>query len=685
MNQVEVLKPTCDKSGNTDESVTCSQAKLKNEFPQFIFKANGAVKAGKTQEAVHILKHGTQQNTAEIFDGDETVPRESLGNVEQCSPHAANLLLRISHILADNGRQQHQIIDDLSQIISVQTNMELVRLLVEVMLQMNAHEQAIENVRQIVENNPSRIDAKFELATTYKKTRKTDLAIECYRDILKQEPCAAVYNELGLIYMQTGRLSDAIESLKKGIEVFPDNEAELSINIVSILMNMGKNQEALTLLRKILNNVPEDGKRLTYSNFLLHLHHQPEIDAKMIFDEHKEWARLFAPVDRIKTQHDNVIDVDRRLRIGYISPDFRRHSVSHFFKSLLNEHDNAAFEVYGYGNVGMPDKTTEQIKQKCDYYRNIHGVSDNEVVRMIEQDQIDILVDLAGHTGENRLGVLTYKPAPVQVTYLGYPDTTGMKAVDYRLTDKHTESEQSQQFNTEELIFLPDGFLCYCPPDFAPLAAPLPAVKNGFITFGSFNNNSKISPTTISLWAQILKANKNSRLLLKFRGGDVREVKEYCLHRLEQLDIPPQRVTIHGQKPPAEHLSLYSNVDIALDTYPYHGTTTTCEALWMGVPVISLIGQNHISRVGLSILRQLGLEFFGAASENEYVAKATALAANPDALMKIRATMRQRMGASTLCDAKSFTQNVETAYREMWTKWCKSQSEQEEPGNLCIS
>jgi len=653
-----------------------SQQKTNDTLPQFIIKANATVNAGKVKEAIHILKHSIQQSTEEICWNNENPPEKSSVNSEPCSLESANLLLCVRQILIDTSRTHQQNIKELSQMMSVQSSMDVVRLLVEMMLQMNAQEQAIENVRQIVEMNPSRIDARFELAITYKKCKKIDLAVECYRDILKQQPCAAAYNELGIIYMQTGRLSNAIDSLKEGIEAFPDKEAEFSINIVGILMQMGKNNEAVILLRKILKKVPEDGKRLAHSNLLFHLLYQSRIDPETTFEEHKEWGRLFAPVNKMRNQHDNVVDPDRRLRIGYISPDFCRHSVAYFFESLLDEHDHGSFELFGYGNVGIPDQTTDRLKQKCDYYRSIHGISDNEVVRMIEQDQIDILVDLAGHTSGNRLGVLVYKPAPIQVTYLGYPNTTGMNAIDYRLTDKHANLEQSQRFYTEKLIFLPNSFLCYRPADFAPPVAPLPVIKNGFITYGSFNSNSKISTATMSLWAQVLKANKNSRLLLKFRGGSGKEVKEYRLDRLEQFGVPREKITIHGQKRPDEHLRLYNDVDIALDTYPYHGTTTTCEALWMGVPVISLIGDRHTSRVGLSILKQIGMEFFAASSEKEYVAKATALAANPDALSKIRASMRQRMIGSTLCDAKSFTKHVETAYREMWEKWCKQQSEQ---------
>ncbi|MBA7673805.1 hypothetical protein ES703_82009 [subsurface metagenome] len=221
---------------------------------------------------------------------------------------------------------------------------------------------------------------------------------------------------------------------------------------------------------------------------------------------------------------------------------------------------------------------------------------------------------------------------------------------------------------------MPDGFLCYRPPDFAPPVASLPALQKGYITFGSFNNSCKINPLIIALWAQILNAQPGSRLLLKFRAGDDRQVRDNYFRRFERLGIPQDRVDIFGFKPAVEHLQLYSEVDIALDTYPYNGTTTTCDALWMGVPVISLVGECHVSRVGLSILTRVGLEFFAASTQQEYIARAAALAAKPHALAKIRASMRQRMLAGKLCDAKGFARRVEAAYRKMWHRWCQARS-----------
>jgi predicted O-linked N-acetylglucosamine transferase (SPINDLY family) len=247
-----------------------------------------------------------------------------------------------------------------------------------------------------------------------------------------------------------------------------------------------------------------------------------------------------------------------------------------------------------------------------------------------------------------------------------------MNAIDYRFTDALADSPQSQRFYTEELFFLPAGFLCYKPADFAPPVASLPASRNGYITFGSFNSSSKIHPQIIELWAQILKANVNSRMVLKLGISLDRQMSSNYFRQFERFGINPDRVAVCGWKTIDEHLKLYGEVDIALDTYPCNGYTTTCEALWMGVPIISRLGRCHASRVGLSILSSIGLDCFAASSPEDYVARATALAANRQALGRLRTSMRQRMAASALCDAGGFTRRVEAAYRKMWRRWCQT-------------
>ena len=527
-------------------------------------------------------------------------------------------------------------------------------------------EQAI---REIIEQDPSRTDIMLALGMVFKQTRQINKAKEWFEKILKQEPHALVYNELGYICQRMGHLSDAIQYQTKAVEAEPNN-AELLANLARMLIVTGKTQEGIELFRKAVEAEPANAA--VHSNLLFYLHHQPKLDPYKLFEEHKQWGRIHAPASLAKVSHSNVPEPDRRLRVGYISPDFCMHSVVYFFESLLDGHNHKVVEAYGYGNVRMPGTVTERLKQKFDHYRNIRGLDDEVVVDMIQRDKIDILVELSGHTADNRLLVMAHKPAPIQVTYLGSPDTTGLEAIDYRFTDVLADAPESQQFYTEELFFLPDGFLCYKPANFAPPVAPLPAFRNDYTTFGSFNSSSKVHPHIIELWAKILRANQDSRILLKFGASADRRMREYYFQQFGRLGISSSRVAICGWKPIDEHLRLYGEVDIVLDTYPCNGFTTTCEALWMGVPVISLAGKCHASRVGLSILNTIGLDFFATLTPAEYVAKATALAANHQALAQLRSSMRQRMKESALCDAKGFARKVEAAYRKMWHRWLES-------------
>ncbi len=531
------------------------------------------------------------------------------------------------------------------------------------------NDQAIEVVCQMVEKNPSRIDLMFLLALTLSEINQLLKAEELYKKVLEIEPNPLVLYELGRICVQTQRQTEATQYRRKAVKADPENTV-FWVGLAIDLIREGQLQEGIELLQKTIEKVPCNAD--VHSKLLFHLHYLPEMNPGTLFEEHKRWGWIQAPISMAKASHDNDPDPNRRLRIGYISPDFRKHSIAYNFEAFLDGHDRQVVEVYGYGNVAKPDEVTQRFENKFDHYRNIYGVSDKDVAVMIEQDKIDVLVEMAGHVGNNCMVVFAYKPAPIQVDYGGI-NTSGMQQIDYRLTDDTIDSPQSEKFYTEELVYLPDGFFCYTPPDFAPPVMSLPALANGCVTFGSFNNSMKINPYIISLWSKILKANEGSRFLMKFRGGNDQEMRQRYYRYFEQLGINQDRIAICGWKSSTEHLQLYGQIDITLDTYPFNGCLTTLEGLWMGVPTITLSGKGLLlSRVGQTILSRIGLEYFAASTPDEYVAKATALAKNPDALAKIRASMRQRMAGSVLCDAKGFAANIEAAYRKMWHRWCRS-------------
>jgi len=509
---------------------------------------------------------------------------------------------------------------------------------------------------------------RFSAAGLLYQIGQPQRAEELYKEILKTQPVSAVYNELSRICEKRGHLNRSVRYLSLAMQKDP-NSPGIWCNLGNNLIHLGQAQKGIEFVRKAVEKMPKNSR--VHSNLLFRLHHLSNIDREELFNEHKKWGQIHAPMSMAKTNHDNIPDPNRKLRIGYISPDFCAHPVGMFFAPLLESHHRAEVEVYGYGDIELPDKVTEELKNKFDHYRNIRGIDDKNAAAMIEQDQIDILVDLAGHTGGSRLRVLAYKPAPIQATYLGYFDTTGMEQVDYFLTDEKMSPVSSQRFHIEKLFFLPGSCLCYKPLSTSPVGS-LPACEKGYTTFGMFGNASKINPYIVSLWTSVLKNNENSRMLLMFKGGDDKEITEHYYSLFEKFGIPRNRVDFHGRKMFFDYLKMYGEVDIILDTYPYNGGTTTCDALWMGVPVISLVGQHHFSRVGLSILNSVGLEFFATSTPDEYASKASALAAKPEALAKIRCSTRNRMAASTLCDKNLFARNIEQAYKDMWRHWCQS-------------
>ncbi len=533
------------------------------------------------------------------------------------------------------------------------------------------NDQAIETLNETLEDNPSRTDMMFMLGLMFGKIGLPHKAEEWYRKVLQIEPNGHAFYKLGRICRSTDRISEANEFARKALQAEPKNSL-FRISFALDAIREGKTHDGVELLRRIVKEEPGDID--AHSKLLFHMHFLPDLDQKGLFEEHRRWGLTHAPLSRAKTDHANTPEPERRLRVGYLSPDFRIHATAYHFAPLVEAHDRDMVEVYGYGNVTRPDSFTEYLQRKFDKYRSVFTMSDEDLAALIERDKIDILVEIGGHIGGHRLLALAHKPAPVQVDHGGV-NTTGMEQIDYRITDDMLDVPDLRRFYAEESVCLPGGAYCYKPPDFAPPLEPLAARQNGYVTFGSFSNNLKINPHILALWAEVLKANDGSVFLMKFKEGGDRTMKDYYLTRFEQLGVDPERIKIHGWKHPVEHMRLYSQVDIALDTYPFNGCMTTLEGLWMGVPTVSLVGDgNSLSRSGLSILSRVGLEFFAASTPKEFITKATALARNLDGLEKIRASMRRRMAASTICDANRFAREMEAAFRKMWRRWCRTRN-----------
>lgn len=537
--------------------------------------------------------------------------------------------------------------------------------------------KAVELLEKALIHLPGTAELYLKLGLAHFEDGKIDEALLAYQRVLELCPqhVDATY-ALGRIKRVQGHLGSAIEYLDKAVALAPDHGEALAV-LGGVKKEQGKIDEALVLFRKALRQQP--GREDIHSSFLLNLNYTSDTSAQECFSEHLRWNRQHAGVKSAYAGSCVSRAADRRLRVGYISPDFRTHSVAYFFEPLLASHNRSDFECYCYADFRLhrEDSVTARLKSQADRWIDATLLSDADLAEQIRADRIDILVDLAGHTAGNRLSVFGMRSAPIQVTYLGYPNTTGLDAMDYRITDSFADPEgETEQFHTETLIRLRDGFLCYQPPACAPDPGRVPALSNGFITFGSFNNLAKVTPEVIGTWADLLNTVPGTRLLLK--NGSFRDeaTRECCYDRFRCEGVARERLGLMpGTASLEDHLAAYNGVDIAVDTFPYNGTTTTFEALWMGVPVVTLRGSTHAGRVGLSILSHLGLDNLVAASSRDYIEILSGLAVDYDLLEKYRSTLRERLRMSPLCDAKVIASNIEAGYRRAWQDWC-SQPEQ---------
>ena len=430
----------------------------------------------------------------------------------------------------------------------------------------------------------------------------------------------------------------------------------------------GRVKEGLALLQRAAVLAPDHP--YIQINSLTHLHYKLGHTRQELFEGFCDWAQRFVPPSLAQAIPVHNPDPNRPLRIGYISPDFCRHSVATTFEPVLDGFDRGTFSAYGYGNVAQPDEITKRLADKFDVYRSIHGKDLTTILEQIRADRIDILVHLGGHTAHNCLEILAFKPAPIQMDWGGL-STTGMPQVDVRITDACYDPPVCRSTYVEQCIDLPGGLTVFRPPAQSPLVGALPALKTGIVTFGVFNSCAKINPFVLELWAGILRALPTARLLMKFAHGDEPEVQTWYHSFFEHQGVGAQRIDILGWQPEGRHLDLFNRVDLMLDTYPYNGGLTTLEGLWMGVPSVTLTGDTFVSRAGLSILKPVHLEVFCATEARQYVEKAIAFATQLPELAEIRRGLRASLLASPLCDVGRVTWELAEAYRSIWTERCR--------------
>lgn len=532
--------------------------------------------------------------------------------------------------------------------------------------------------RGAITANPELPNAHFNLGVALGSQGRTQEAIQCFRRTIQLKPdhVLALYN-LGH-WLQQGFVLDEARSCYERVlaskptatDQVPANfDATVSHSLANVLKAQGRMADANGYYRQALSLDPDMVGG--HSDMLLALNYDPP-EPGHVFEEHLRWDLRHGYKGPIAYSYRQSRDPKRPLRIGYLSPDLYHHAVTFFFEPLLAEYDRSQFVTVCYAARQKSDFVTAHLKALSAHWRDVSSMNDEQVAYQIHDDQIDILVDLTGHMGENRLPVFSRKPAPIQVSWLGYPNTTGLRTMDYRLTDEVADPPGlTDRFYTERLVRLPRGFLCYRPSPTAPAVGPLPLLANGFVTFGSFNNLSKITPSTIDVWCSILHAVPHSRLILKNASFTDIPTRQPYYQEFEKHGIEPDRLDFRGMhRDLADHQATYCEIDIALDPFPYNGATTTCESLWMGVPVVTLAGDRHASRVGASLLTQVSLPEFIADTPDEYIRIALDNTHEWARLAELRRSLREKMAASPLCDAKAFARAVEDAYRHMWAKWC---------------
>jgi predicted O-linked N-acetylglucosamine transferase (SPINDLY family) len=585
-----------------------------------------------------------------------------------------------------------------------------------VLTELGRIDEAMAALAQALRLKPNYPEAHYNLGIALREKGRLENAVNAYRNALELKPdFAKAHINLGNALTELGRFDEAMVSLERARELQPNNAqpyynlgialqlrgrpdeaaaayrraaeldphfAEPHNNLGHVLAAVGQTREAITEYRRALALQP--GSATTLSNIIFTYHLLPGPDSESIaIDEQRLWNRRFGdPARCFILPHSNDRKSERRLRIGYVSTDFRDHVAGRNLRPLFINHDHQNFEIFCYSGVLKPDDSTAEFRRQSDQWRNISSISDEALAGTIRGDCIDILVDLAQHTADNRLPVFARKPAPLQLSFAAYPGSTGVEAIGYRISDSWLEEKGKMQDDREHGddpasshlppasgAFFIDSFWCYDPCEIVLPVNALPAREKGYVTFGSLNNFSKINEPLLQLWAQILAILPDSRLAMLTVPGSHRQ---RTVAILEREGVAPSRVQFFPPLPRREYMELYHRLDLVLDTFPYNGHTTSLDALWMGVPVVSLVGSHPVSRAGLSQLSHLGLSDLAVSHEDDYVRIAVKLAHDLSRLNELRSTLRSRMEGSVLMDGPNFARQIESVYRTMWRNWCNS-------------
>jgi len=605
--------------------------------------------------------------------GDFALAARRLEKLRAAFPDHPDVLHLLGHVRLGQGRPLDAI-DPLRRAVRAAEKTGRKDLLVSVLNALGSAERragepakAAQTLERAAQLAPNDADIYFNLGNALKDCgRLADAAAQFARvaDLAPRDP--AVHFVLGDVRLAVNDFSRARDALEKAVALDP-NHVEAHVRLGILRAFVGDADGAVESTMRALRLAP--GHAQARSNLILQMIYGARYPAADILAEARRWNDVHAPRSEAPS-FLNARDPDRRLKVGYVGGDFRGHPVGWFARGPFAHHDTRAVETFVYMTDVRTDRVTEELHARAGHWRDAAPWDTDRLAAAIRADGIDILVDTVGHFDPRQPLLFARRPAPVQTIGLGLVGTTGLTAMDYIVADRFEIPSGSERFYGEAVVRLADDYVCYAPPEYAPSVASLPAKINGYVTFGSFNNSSKYSPESIALWARVLRAVPDSRILLKTLPLGDPGYRAHFTERFADHGIAADRLFLEGYAPHAEFLAAYGRVDIALDSTPYAGGLTTLESLWMGVPVVTLAGETFAARHSVSHLSNAGLPELIARDADDYVAIAARLAADLDRLADLRASLRSRLAASPVCDGARYTRGLEAAFREMWRRWC---------------
>lgn len=643
--------------------------------------------------------HAAQGQSGEA----ERAWREALARAPRLGPAAT----RLANLLTAQGRAAEAMSFHRQALAALPDNLSSLRGLARLEFEAGAAEAAEGLYRRALELEPAHLDTRNALGVVLKDLGRRDEAIACWQAVLQQAPrYAAALNNLGALYRLMQRGEEAIRYLRAALAIEPE-DGVTAANLAHALLEAGQTSEAEQLARQIVAREParadghhmlgfalayqaqiepalaafrmaqtlEPASTTVLSNMLFASLYSDARSPAALLELHLEITRVLPAAAPPRHRPRLASSAPRPLRVGYLSPDLRSHPVAVFFEPILTHHACDAFDIFCYSTTNAPDGVTARLMARATHWRDCAGLPDAKIAAQIAADGIDVLIDLAGYTAQNRCAVLRAKPAPVQALYIGYPGSSCLPEVDWLIADEHLIPPAHEAFYTERIARVDSTFWCFQPPADAPPVSPLPLLARGRLTFGSYNAYQKITDSTVALWAAVLRAVPEARLLLKALQFADPVVRARAAARFVAAGIDASRIEIRPPVAHAQALAAYANLDIALDPTPYNGATTSCEALWMGVPVLSLCGDRFSARMGYSILQAVGLPGFAADSPAALVDRAVALAADPVGLAALRAGLRPRMAAARICDAQAGARALERVIARMWAVYEASAEE----------